>query len=213
MAEKDNQDLMYGFEEYKFNGTSLGYVAEGSFDHGGKKPEYTAIRAAQVKGYAVKNIAKTNGTIAPTFDLIQFNYPNMAKTMGGRILTDGAKKPIGWAAPSAAVLLSGYHEIFSDAGQVIVIPSGLVLGSIQGGLTLDDTSKLNLEIAIEQPAAEGVNALYILDATEYTPYDPVNPSTALTQLKAMKGYTLEEYQAAVSGASGAAPTSATTDKK
>lgn len=204
---------MYGFEEYKFNGTSLGYVAENSFDHGGKKPEYTAIRAAQVKGYAIKNIAKTNGTIAPTFDLIQFNYENLAKTMGGHILTDSNKKPIGWSSPNGAVLLSGYHEIFTDSGQVIVIPSGMVLGSIQGGLTLDDTSKLNLEIAIEQPADKEVKAIYIVDAKECPQYDPANPATALTKLKALKGYTLEEYQAAVAGSSGAAPQSATVDKK
>lgn len=195
MSEKNDKDIMYGLEEYKNNGLSLGYIAEDSFDHGGKKPEFTPIRAAQVKGYAVLNIPKTAGTMTPTFDLIQFNYPNMCRVLGGRVLMDKEKKKaVGWSSPSAAVLLKGFHEIFTDSGQVIIIPSGMVLGSIQGGLTLTDTSKLNVEIIIEQPAEENLDAIYMLDADEYTPYDKATPNKTIDFLKSIQGYSLKEWE-------------------
>ncbi|MGL4520801.1 MAG: hypothetical protein ACRCUJ_14325 [Phocaeicola sp.] len=194
MSKKNDKNIMYGLEEYKNNGLSLGFIAEDSFDHGGSKPEFTPIRAAQVKGYAVLNIPKTTGTIAPTFDLIQFDYPNMCRVLGGRVLTDNDANPVGWSSPTAAVLLRGYHEIFTDSGQVIVVPCGIVSGSISGGLTLTDTSKLNVEIVIEQPADKALDAIYIMDAEEYTPYDAKNPATALAALKAYQGYTLEEWE-------------------
>ena len=77
--------FMYGLDELKFNKKSLGYIEEDSFDWGGAKGEATEIRAAQKKGYPVKIIPKSNGTVKPTFDLIEFNYPNMAETMGGTL--------------------------------------------------------------------------------------------------------------------------------
>ena len=39
--------FMYGLDEFKFNGKSLGYIEDESFDWGGAKGETTEIRAAQ----------------------------------------------------------------------------------------------------------------------------------------------------------------------
>ena len=65
--------FMYGLDELLFNEKSLGYIEEDSFDWGGAKGEVTEIRAAQKKGYPVKVIPKSIGTVKPTFDLIEFN--------------------------------------------------------------------------------------------------------------------------------------------
>lgn len=165
----DDQKLMYGLEEFKMNGLTLGYIAEDSFDLNGSKGEYTPVRAAQVKGYAVKNLPKTNGTVNPTFELIQFNYENMVKVLGGRVLRkDG--KVVGWAAPSALVQMQGFFEIFTDSGHVTVILSALLQGYISGTLTLTDVSRIKCELAPQQPA-DGSDPYLVLDAGEYTPYD------------------------------------------
>lgn len=167
--ERDSQDLMYGLDELKCNGLTLGYIKEDSFDWGGTAGEVTPIRAAQVKGYAIKNLPKSNGTVAPTFDLIQFNYENMVKVLGGR-LAKKASKVIGWVAPSKSVNIDGFFEIFTDSGQVIVIPAALVQGYIAGPLTMTETSTIKCTLNIDQPKGGG-DPFAILDASEYTPYD------------------------------------------
>ena len=153
--------FMYGLDELKFNGKSLGYIEEDSFDWGGAKGEATEIRAAQKKGYPVKIIPKSNGTVKPTFDLIEFNYPNMAATMGGT-LKGTADKPTGWAAPSKLVTIEGEVTIDTDSGQRITIPNCTLFAYISGNLNLTSVSKIKCELSIAEPA-DGVEPFTVED--------------------------------------------------
>lgn len=152
--ERDEQGLMYGLDEFKFNGKSLGYIEEDSFDWGGAKGEVTEVRAAQKKGYPVKIIPKSNGTVKPTFDLIQFNYENLAATMGGTVKKTG-EKATGWAAPSKLVIITGEVTIDTDSGQRITIPNCLISAYIGGNLNLTSVSKIKCELGIMEPAGGG----------------------------------------------------------
>lgn len=143
--------FMYGLDEFKFAGKSLGYIEEDSFDMGGAKGEVTEIRAAQKKGYPVKIIPKSNGTVKPTFDLIDFNYPNLVATMGGT-LKGTADKPTGWAAPSKLVTITGEATIDTDSGQRITIPNCMLSAYIGGNLNLTSVSKIKCELGIMEPA-------------------------------------------------------------
>lgn len=165
MSDKNKQEMMYGLDELKFNGQSLGYIEEDSFDWGGTKGETTDIRAAQKKGYPVLIIPKSNGKIAPTFDLIQFNYENMADVMGGEVKTDAQSKPIGWAAPSRMVTISGEFTIDADSGQRITIPNAMLSAYITGSLNLSSVSKIKCELGIMEPA-DGGEPFTIEDITD-----------------------------------------------
>lgn len=148
---RDEQDLMYGLDEFKFNGKSLGFIEEDSFDWGGQEGEVTEIRAAQKKGYPVKLIPKSNGTIKPTFDLIQFSYENLAATMGGTVQKTG-EKATGWMAPSKLVMVTGEVVIDTDSGQRITIPNCLLSAYIGGNLNLTSVSKIKCKLSIAEPA-------------------------------------------------------------
>lgn len=76
-------DFMYGLAVVKVGEKKLGYIEENSFKLNGAKGEVTKINAAQKHGGPVLVIPKSNGTIAPSFDLIQMDYENMAALMGG----------------------------------------------------------------------------------------------------------------------------------
>ncbi len=208
---KDDQDLMYGLEEMYLKGLSIGYIKEDSFQWNGTQGELAQIRAAQVKGTAIKNIPTSNGTVAPTFQLLQFNYENMAKVLGGRVIMKNGKA-VGWAAPKALVRLEGFVEVFSDSGQVIVFPSAIIQGFISGPLQLTETSTIDCTLGVNQPAT-GEDPYYIFDAAEYTPYD----ATANTPPTLPKGDATEmpagtETQAAplMAGTGGGADTTSET---
>ncbi|MDH6357241.1 hypothetical protein [Parabacteroides sp. PF5-9] len=162
---KNDLNLMYGLDKLSFEGKDLGYIEEDSFDWGGAKGEVTDIRAAQKKGYPVAKIPKSNGTVNPTFDLIQFNYENMAEIMGGEVKTDNESKPIGWGAPSNIVMCSGKFTIDTDSGQRITIPNALLSVYITGNLNLTSVSKLKCELGIMEPA-DGGEPFSIEDITE-----------------------------------------------
>lgn len=148
---RDEQDLMYGLDEFKFNGKSWGFIEEDSFDWGGQEGEVTEIRAAQKKGYPVKIIPKSNGTIKPAFDLIQLSYENLAATMGGTVKkTD--EKATGWTAPSKLVQVTGEAVIDTDSGQRITIPNCMVSAYIGGNLNLTSVSKIKCKLSIAEPA-------------------------------------------------------------
>lgn len=151
---RDEQDLMYGLDEFKFNGKSWGFIEEDSFDWGGAEGEVTEIRAAQKKSYPVKIIPKSNGTIKPAFDLIQLSYENLAATLGGTVKkTD--EKATGWAAPSKLVMITGEAVIDTDSGQRITIPNCLVSAYIGGNLNLTSVSKIKCKLSIAEPADGG----------------------------------------------------------
>lgn len=158
-----NKDkLMYGLEEFKLKGLTLGYIAQDSFDWGGAKGEKTPIYAAQKKSYPIHNIVTKNAIIAPTFDLIQFNYENMVKVMGGSLKTNAEGVTVGWNAPKDLVEVSGEAEIDTDSGQRVTIPNADVSAYITGGLTLTDTSKIKIELGIMEPG-DGLDPYTIED--------------------------------------------------
>ena len=118
-----NKNFMYGVGAVKYKDFVVGYIEKNSFDMGGQKPESAKIEAEQVPGTPVLIIPQSNGSIAPTFNVIQLNYENLHSLLGGTMHykeEDSEKKtPIGWTAPTAAVLLTGPWEIalVSDGSQ------------------------------------------------------------------------------------------------
>ena len=112
---------MYGVGAVKYKDFVVGYIEKNSFDMGGQKPESAKIEAEQVPGTPVLIIPQSNGSIAPTFNVIQLNYENLHSLLGGTMHykeEDSEKKtPIGWTAPTAAVLLTGPWEIALVSGQ------------------------------------------------------------------------------------------------
>lgn len=142
---------MYGLDELLFNEKSLGYIEEDSFDWGGAKGEVTEIRAAQKKGYPVKVIPKSNGTVKPTFDLIEFNYDNLMATMGGTTKKTGSDVT-GWNAPSSLVTITGKVQIKTDSGQMITITNCMLSAYIGGNLNLTSVAKIKCELGIMEPS-------------------------------------------------------------
>ena len=135
---------MYGLAVLKFNDEPLGYVAKGSFDWGGTKPEATPIEAEQVSE-PIEYLPQNNGRINPKFDLIQFKYENLAKVLGG------VATATNWKAPKKAFVLTGKLTIDTVSGQRIEIGKGMLLATIAGPLSLTATSKIECEIKLVQP--------------------------------------------------------------
>ena len=72
-----NKNFMYGLGAVKYKDFVVGYIEPGSFDMGGVKPESTKINAEQVPGTPVLIIPQSNGSIAPTFNVIQGTLPGV----------------------------------------------------------------------------------------------------------------------------------------
>lgn len=151
-----NKNFMYGIGAVKYNDFVVGYIEKGSFDMGGQKPESTKIEAEQVPGTPVLIIPQSNGSIAPTFNVIQLNYNNLYRLLGGTLhykADDTEKKnPVGWTAPTAAMLMTGPWEIALVSGQSILIPNGTLLSNISGKLTLTETAKIECTLEVAMPA-------------------------------------------------------------
>ncbi len=143
-------DFMYGLAEVKVGDTLLGYIEENSFKLNGAKGESTEINAAQVHSAPVLVIPKKNGTIAPSFDLIQMNYANMALVMGGAVTMTG-EKATGWKAPSKLVQIINSVTIKTDSEHQISIKKALVTGYIDGDLNLDSVTKIKMEVKVMMP--------------------------------------------------------------
>ena len=119
MAE--SKKFMYGIGAVKFGEKQLGYIEKGSWDWGGSKPEKVDVEAEQVVGAPVLTLVTTNGTIAPTFNLIQLDYENLQLALGGTLVgSSGAYT--GWKAPTDLVELRGKCEIVLKSGQTVTIP-------------------------------------------------------------------------------------------
>ena len=78
--------FIYGIAVVKFNSKEIGYIEKGSWDWGGTKAESTDIEAEQVPDAPVLTLANKNATIAPTFNLIQLDYENIAAVLGGTLV-------------------------------------------------------------------------------------------------------------------------------
>lgn len=150
-----NKNFMYGIGAVKYKDFTVGYIGKGSFDMGGVKPEAAKIEAEQVPGTPVLVIPQSNGSFAPTFNILQLDYANLHKLLGGTLhygADDTAKaNPVGWAAPMAALLMTGPWEISLVSGQSILIPNGTLLSNLGGKLTLTETAKIECTLEVAMP--------------------------------------------------------------
>mgnify|MGYP003537781166 CR=1 FL=1 len=155
-----NKNFMYGIGAVKYKTFTVGYIEKGSFDMGGVKPEAAKVEAEQVPGTPVLVIPQSNGNIAPTFNVIQLNYENLYNLLGGTLhyKSDDAEKknPIGWTAPTTAMLMQGPWELALVSGQSILIPNGTLLSNLGGKLILTETAKIEctLEVAMREDGSQ-----------------------------------------------------------
>ena len=146
--------FIYGLGAVKYKSVLLGYIEKGSFDWGGQKGESTDVEAEQVPGAPVLTLVTKNGTIAPTFNIIQLDYANLKACIGGT-LVGSESAPTGWKAPSELVELRGEVNIDFVSGQTMTIPNALLMSNLGGKLTLTEVSKLECQLKINAPEDGG----------------------------------------------------------
>jgi len=150
-----NKNFMYGVGTVKYKDFIVGYIEKNSFDLGGVKPEAAKVEAEQVPGTPVLVIPQSNGSIAPKFNVIQLNYANLHKLLGGTLhykAGDTEKKnPVGWTSPTAAMLMAGPWELALVSGQSVLIPNGTLLSNLGGKLTLTETAKIECTLEVAMP--------------------------------------------------------------
>lgn len=151
---KKSDKLIYGIAKLKFNGDVVGWVEKNSFDWGGKKPEGTDVNAEQVPDTPVDYIPQTNGTIEPTFNLIQLDYKNLKMSLGGT-LEGPEESPTGWNAPSELIEQKGLWQIDFVSGRRCNIKNGKLLSNLGGKLTLTEVSKVECQIKVLSPDEGG----------------------------------------------------------
>lgn len=146
---------MYGVGAVKYKNKPIGYIAKGSFDMGGTKPESSDIEAEQVPGAPVLVIPQSNGKIAPKFDMIQLNFESLYQLLGGALVKAG-ETITGWTAPRDAMVMDGPWELALVSGQSILIPSATLLSDLAGKLTLTETAKIEVELKVTAPATANI---------------------------------------------------------
>jgi hypothetical protein len=152
------QDFLFGLSQFLFlrdgdagDPVTLGYIEEDSFDLGGQAGETTEVNAAQVKGSPVLVLPKKNGSIKPAFDLIEIQYPALAKVMGGTC-SGGQGTETGWNAPADLVQVKGHAQIITDSGHLIDIPAAQVTAYPTDKLSLSNVAKIHVELTPVQSA-------------------------------------------------------------
>lgn len=159
-----NQNFMYGIGSLSYGDFEVGYIEKGSFDFGGKEPESVDIEAEQIPDAPVLTLAQKNGTIEPTFNIIQLNYKNLYEVLGGELIgTEGSYT--GWKAPTDLIDKSGKWTIDLVSGQRITIPNGKVLANLSGKLTLTETAKIAVKLKVQKPS-DGSAPYTITDITD-----------------------------------------------
>lgn len=149
-----NKNFMYGIGKLTIGDFEVGYIEKGSFDFGGKEPESVDIEAEQVPDAPVLSLAQKNGSIEPTFNLIQLNYENIQKALGGKLVKSG-EVVTGWEAPSDLIDQSGECTIDLVSGQRITIYNGKILANLAGKLTLTETAKIAVKLKVQKPTGGG----------------------------------------------------------
>lgn len=144
------KDFMYGIGKFTLGDFELGYIEKGSFDFGGKEPESVDVEAEQVSDAPVLTLAQKNGTIEPTFNLIQLNYANLKAALGGT-LTGTSPNYTGWSAPTELIDVAGECKIDLVSGQRITIPNGKLLANLSGKLTLTEVAKIAIKLKVQKP--------------------------------------------------------------
>lgn len=156
------KDFIYGIAAVKMgtgsSAVTLGYIEKGSFDWGGTKPESTDIEAEQVPDAPVISLMTKNGQLAPTFNLIQLNYTQIQKVLGGALVTSGtggSAVTTGWKAPTSLVEIRDSFEIEFVSGQKMTIPNGQIMANLGGKLTLTEVSKIECQLKVNKPSDGG----------------------------------------------------------
>lgn len=150
-----SRKFIYGIAVVKFGSDTIGYIEKGSFDWGGTKPESTDIEAEQVPDAPVLVLQQKNGQISPTFNLIQLDYENLQRVLGGTLVTTGEGQNVtvtGWKAPTSLVILNGAWTIDFASGQAMTIPNGTILANLGGKLTLTEVSKVECQLKVMKPS-------------------------------------------------------------
>ena len=151
--------FMYGVGEVKYSGFTIGYIEKCSFDLGGQKGEVTKVEAEQTPGTPVLVIPQSNGTISPTFNLVQLDYENLHACLGGYLhyAAEDTEKatPVGWTAPKSIVVLEGPWKIKLVSGQSILIPNALFQSDLEGKLALTEVAKVSCRLEPMTPADGG----------------------------------------------------------
>ena len=146
--------FIYGIAAVYFAEALIGYIEKGSFDWGGSKPESVDVEAEQVPDAPVLTLLTKNGSISPTFNLIQLDYENLKAVLGGTLIgTEGSYT--GWKAPTDLVQLSGKWTIDFVSGQTMTIPNGIILANLGGKLNLTEVSKLECQLKLNKPSDGG----------------------------------------------------------
>lgn len=146
--------FIYGIAAVYFAEALVGYIQKDSWDWGGTKPESVDVEAEQVPDAPVLTLLTKNGSISPTFNLIQLDYENLHAMLGGTLVgAEGAYT--GWKAPTDLVQLSGKWTIDFVSGQTMTIPNGTILANLGGKLTLTEVSKLECQLKVNKPADGG----------------------------------------------------------
>ena len=145
---------MYGVGLLKFNGKLLGYILKGSFSWGGTKGESSPVWAEQVQSAPVKNLPGSNGTIAPTFNLIEMDYAVLKELLGGTLIMAG-EKVSGWNAPSDVLTLEGELIVETASGHRITIPNGQLQANLGGNLEMTTVSQIEVALSVQLPADGG----------------------------------------------------------
>lgn len=161
-----NKNFLYGIGRFTFKGKELGYIEKGSFDFGGKEPESVDVEAEQVPDAPVLSLAQKNGTIEPTFNLIQLNYENIAAVLGGTATATG------WSAPTTLQNIEGEAVIDLVSGQTISIPKAKMIAYLSGKLTLTEVAKISCRVKVQKTEGDGA---------PYTITDTATGANAQTQ--------------------------------
>ena len=167
-----SKKFIYGIAEVRFKkkgGTTkekVGYIEKGSWDWGGSKPESVDVNAEQFPDAPVLTLLQSNGKNAPTFNLIQLDYENLQRALGGTLIKSGSgqdARVTGWEAPSLLVDLSGEWEIEFASGQTMTIPNATIIVNLGGKLTLTEVSKIECQLKINKPEEDGKGPYRIED--------------------------------------------------
>jgi hypothetical protein len=157
--------FMYGVGRAKFGDKTLGYIAKGSFQLNGSKGENVKIEAEQVPGAPVLIIPQSNGSIAPTLGLIEWDYEVMASIMGGTVITDADGKAIGWKAPASIVEARGPFIIETMSKKRISIFESLLQSNLNGNLDLTSVAQIDVAVEVQMPL-DGSEPFDITDITD-----------------------------------------------
>ena len=146
-----SKKFIYGIARLKFNGVTIGYIEKGSFDWGGSKGETVDVEAEQVPNAPVLTLVTKNGSLSPTFNLIQLDYEGLRAVAGGTLVgSEGAYT--GWKAPTDLVEIRDKCTVDFKSGQTMTMPNATLLSNLGGKLTLTEVSKMECQLKINKPA-------------------------------------------------------------